>query len=137
MEPDIFSRDIGGIPVSSRDPEFAAIREIQLFNRKILAELNSTYHEGEETRALLEKLTGRKIDETVDVWTPFYTDFGRNIRFGKNVFVSINSTFMDRGRCNGHAGGYSGRRSSDSRRRSSDKECASVHSSGRNSGKGN
>lgn len=31
------------------------------------------------------------------MWTPFYTDFGRNIRFGKNVFMNINCTFMDRG----------------------------------------
>lgn len=97
MEPDIFSRDIGGFPVSTREPEFAAIREIQLLNRKIQAELNSTYHEGKETRELLEQLTGSEIDETVDIWTPFYTDFGRNIRFGKEVFVNINCTFMDRG----------------------------------------
>lgn len=97
MEPDIFSRDMGGLPVSSREPEFAAIREIQLLNRRIQEELNCTYHEGKETRELLERLTGRAIDETVDVWTPFYTDFGRNIRFGKDVFVNINCTFMDRG----------------------------------------
>lgn len=40
MKPDIFSRDIGGLPVSCREPEFAAIREIQLLNRKIQADLN-------------------------------------------------------------------------------------------------
>ena len=28
---------------------------------------------------------------------PFYTDWGRNITFGKEVFVNTNCTFMDRG----------------------------------------
>ncbi|MDB5268071.1 MAG: sugar O-acetyltransferase [Hymenobacter sp.] len=38
-----------------------------------------------------------KVDGTFFVIRPFYTDFGHNIRMGKNVFVNHACTFMDRG----------------------------------------
>lgn len=97
MQMDIFTRDRNGFPVSTKEPEFARIQEIQWETRKILAELNTVFHDDEEIRALLSRLTGRQVDQTVEMWTPFYTDFGRNIQFGKNVFVNANCTFMDRG----------------------------------------
>ncbi len=48
-------------------------------------------------RALLEELTGREIDPSVRVVTPFHTDVGRNLRFGRNVFVNHGCTAMDLG----------------------------------------
>ena len=54
-------------------------------------------HTDEEKRKLLSLLTSTEIDETFRILPPFYTDFGRNIRVGKNVFVNHGCTFMDRG----------------------------------------
>jgi len=64
---------------------------------RITAEINGAYHTIEENRALMEKLTGRKIDDTFAFSPPFYTDCGENIRFGKNVFLNCGCFFQDLG----------------------------------------
>ena len=97
MKQDILFRDKNGLPVSTKEPDFEIISQIQIQTRRILAELNLTYHNEDEIRELLQKLTGQQIDNSVRMLTPFYTDFGRNITFGKNVFINTNCTFMDRG----------------------------------------
>ena len=97
MQKDILTRDKTGAPVSSREPEFIQIREIQKKSWRLIAELITGYHDEAEVREILEKLTGKEVDESVLVLPPFYTDYGRNIGFGKNVFVNTNCTFMDRG----------------------------------------
>ena len=48
-------------------------------------------------RELLGELTGRELDPSVRVLPPFYTDGGRNLRFGRNVFVNHGCTAMDLG----------------------------------------
>ena len=48
-------------------------------------------------RALLDELTGRQLDPSVRVLPPFHTDTGRNLRFGRNVFVNHGCTAMDLG----------------------------------------
>jgi acetyltransferase-like isoleucine patch superfamily enzyme len=48
-------------------------------------------------RALLGELTGLPIDPSVRVLPPFHTDTGRNLRFGRDVFVNHGCTAMDLG----------------------------------------
>ena len=48
-------------------------------------------------RALLSELTGRELDPSVRVLPPFQTDSGRNLRFGRNVFINHGCTAMDLG----------------------------------------
>ncbi|MGP1438367.1 MAG: DapH/DapD/GlmU-related protein [Treponema sp.] len=64
---------------------------------KITAILNNSYHTAEQIRELMEKLTSRKIDETFRMFPPFYTDCGKNIIFGKNVFINAGCKFQDQG----------------------------------------
>ena len=64
---------------------------------RITADLNSSYHEPAEVRALFSKLTGKEVDESCFIFPPFYTDCGRNITFGKNVFLNTGCTFQDLG----------------------------------------
>lgn len=64
---------------------------------RITGELNGSYQEPERVRALLAKLTGQPIDETVTVFPPLYADFGKNIRIGKRVFINSGCTFQDQG----------------------------------------
>ena len=64
---------------------------------KITAELNNAYHTNEEIRLLMEKLTGNPIDETFRMFPPFYTDCGKNLSFGKNVFLNAGCKFQDQG----------------------------------------
>ncbi|MDO4549268.1 MAG: sugar O-acetyltransferase [Clostridia bacterium] len=97
MEADILQRDRNGFPVSTHEPEFQKIKDIQEVNRRLVAQMNTAYHSDDENRDLLEKITGRELDEGVCIWPPFYTDFGRNTVIGHNVFINSNCTFMDRG----------------------------------------
>lgn len=64
---------------------------------KITANLNNAYHTDEEIRLLMEKLTGKPVDKTFRLFPPFYTDCGKNISFGKNVFLNTGCKFQDQG----------------------------------------
>ncbi len=64
---------------------------------RIATELNGTYHDEAGVRALLSELVGYEVDATVGLFPPFTSDFGRNIRFGKNVFVNSGCRFQDQG----------------------------------------
>ena len=55
---------------------------------KITSELNNAYHTPEEIGELMEKLTGRPFPEGAYMFPPFYTDCGKNIKLGKNVFIN-------------------------------------------------
>ena len=65
--------------------------------QKITCELNYKYHEFDEIRELLSKLIRRPVDNEFRVFPPFYTDFGKNIHLGKNVFINSDCKFQDQG----------------------------------------
>lgn len=70
-----------------------AAREAQ----RITAEMNSGYRSAEELRALFSRLTGQPTDESFGLFPPFYTDFGKNIHVGKDVFINSGCCFQDQG----------------------------------------
>ncbi|MBR1461163.1 sugar O-acetyltransferase [bacterium] len=64
---------------------------------KITMELNNKYHTPEEIIALFSQLTGKEIDSSFRLFPPFYTDCGKNINIGKNVFINACCKFQDQG----------------------------------------
>ena len=64
---------------------------------RLTAEINSGYHEPEELRALFSELIGKPVDRSFAFFPPFYTDCGKNIHIGKNVFVNMGCKFQDQG----------------------------------------
>ncbi|MDO5521136.1 MAG: sugar O-acetyltransferase [bacterium] len=64
---------------------------------KLTLELNNTFHTPEEIREIFSKLIGRPVDETFNMFPPFYTDCGKNIHIGKNVFINAGCKFQDQG----------------------------------------
>lgn len=64
---------------------------------RIGMELNMQYHTPEEIREIMGKLTGKKIDDSFRLFPPFYTDFGKNITIGKDVFINSGCHFQDQG----------------------------------------
>lgn len=64
---------------------------------RITAELNGAYHEPGDVRALISKLIGNPVDESFSMFPPFYTDCGKNITIGKNVFINSGCRFQDQG----------------------------------------
>lgn len=64
---------------------------------KITTELNNKYHTPEEIVEIFSKLTGKKVDKSFRLFPPFYTDCGKNITVGKNVFINSCCHFQDQG----------------------------------------
>lgn len=65
--------------------------------RRITFRLNGAYHTPDEVRAMLSELFGYKVSYTLRVFPPFYTDFGKNIHIGENVFINACCHFQDHG----------------------------------------
>ncbi len=64
---------------------------------RIGMELNCQYHTPEEIREIMGRLTGKKIDDSFRLFPPFYTDFGKNITIGKDVFINSGCHFQYQG----------------------------------------
>jgi acetyltransferase-like isoleucine patch superfamily enzyme len=64
---------------------------------RITAKLNSGYHSPGEIRDLMSELTGKAIDKSFGMFPPFYTDCGKNISIGKDVFINSGCRFQDQG----------------------------------------
>ncbi len=64
---------------------------------RLSMELNCGYHTPEEIREIMAKLTGKPIHNTFRLFPPFYADFGKNIAFGKDVFINSGCHFQDQG----------------------------------------
>lgn len=64
---------------------------------KLTVELNTKYHTPEEIVELMSKITGKEVDKSFALFPPFNTDYGKNITFGKNVFLNSGCKFQDQG----------------------------------------
>lgn len=86
----------GGIlPSDSQLHEF--MHESASRAQRITAEINSGFHTQQELRALMSELLGYELDENFRLFPPFYTDYGRNLKIGKNVFINSGCCFQDQG----------------------------------------
>ncbi len=65
--------------------------------QKITMEINTRYHEPEELARLMSELIGKPVGEGFGLFPPFYTDFGKNITIGANVFINAGCKFQDQG----------------------------------------
>ena len=64
---------------------------------RLTAKLNNAYHTPEEIRNIFAELTGKPVDAGLRVFPPFYTDCGKNIAVGKNVFFNSGCRLQDQG----------------------------------------
>ena len=65
--------------------------------RKLSDELNNKYNPPEKVQELFFNLINKPIDKTFRLFPPFYTDCGKNINIGKNVFINSCCHFQDQG----------------------------------------
>jgi acetyltransferase-like isoleucine patch superfamily enzyme len=86
-----------GQTIAGASPLHEAMHRVSQDALRITGELNNGYQEPERVRALLAQLTGKPIDESVMVFPPFYSDFGKNITLGKRVFINSGCKFQDQG----------------------------------------
>ncbi len=85
-----------GVPLRG-DEMIAFMREQSDNTRRLLFDLNNSYHTPEEIVALFSRITDSKIHDSFRMFPPFYTDFGKNIHVGKNVFINSCCQFQDQG----------------------------------------
>lgn len=86
-----------GLPIIGGSEMHKFMTNLSNEARRITSELNNSYHEPEEIRLLFSKLIGQEIDNNFNLFPPFYTDCGKNIHIGKDVFINSNCSFQDQG----------------------------------------
>ncbi len=64
---------------------------------RLCMQINTKYHTPEELRAVVQSLIGRQVGVNFRLFPPFYTDFGKNITIGDNVFINSGCHFQDQG----------------------------------------
>lgn len=85
-----------GEMISLNDPEYFAIQEVIDRTIRLLAQLNSA-GSVVEVRNLLSDIIGTTVPDSTTVFAPFYTNFGKFISIGKNVFINHACSFLDMG----------------------------------------
>lgn len=93
---EIFERLKNGVSVPFSDPNYDQIGKAVNETKKILVLLNNEANE-KAIRNLLSQITDHEIDESTTVFTPFFTNYGKNIRLGKNIFINHACSFLDLG----------------------------------------
>ena len=93
---DIFERLQSGDPIRLNDPEYHKINEVVNRTLKLSKQMNNA-DELETIRYYLGEIIGTKIDESTTIFTPFFTNFGKFISIGKNVFINHACSFLDMG----------------------------------------
>jgi acetyltransferase-like isoleucine patch superfamily enzyme len=83
--------------IEAGSPQYRFMHEASQDALRVTAELNTGYRTPDEVRALLGELTGREVDESVVVFPPFFSEFGKNLTLGRNVFINLGCRFQDTG----------------------------------------
>ena len=86
-----------GETISAGSPHHEAMHAASQESLRIAADLNGRYHSPDEVRDLLSELTGHAVPASVRLFPPFTADFGKNIRFGEEVFINSGCRFQDQG----------------------------------------
>lgn len=94
---DIIERMKAGELILETDPDYPFLYAEFEKTMNLVAQLNNGYHKPEEIRELLSRIWGQAIDESVRMFPPFHTAFGKLTKVGKGVFINFGCTFLDRG----------------------------------------
>jgi acetyltransferase-like isoleucine patch superfamily enzyme len=94
---DLFARLRAGAPLRRDDPDYAHFAAAVARTIRLCAELNASATDVDQVRARLGAILGTPVDPSTTVFPPFYTNFGRFIRLGKNVFINHACSFLDLG----------------------------------------
>ena len=86
-----------GFPMEMGTELLQAFAQYNEEARKITMEMNNQYHTLDEVRELFSTLTASKIDENCVLLPPFYTEFEKNLKLGKRVFINSGCHFQDNG----------------------------------------
>ncbi|KRK64603.1 hypothetical protein FC72_GL000331 [Companilactobacillus tucceti DSM 20183] len=77
--------------------DFDKINKTVEHTNKLISKLNFGYHDNESILKILSEVMGYEIDSSNEINLPFNSDFGPNIKLGKNIFINRNCMFVDLG----------------------------------------
>lgn len=92
----IFERLLQGETVPFADPDYQEIPKACAKNKPLLLKANQSEN-NKDVIQILNQITGGKIAESATIFTPFHTNYGRNISIGENVFINHDCSFLDLG----------------------------------------
>jgi acetyltransferase-like isoleucine patch superfamily enzyme len=93
---DIFDRMRAGEAIRKDDPEYNQFQQAVAGTIRLSAVLNAST-DTDQVRERLSEITGTNIDGSTTIFPPFYTNFGKFITLGKNVFINHACSFLDMG----------------------------------------
>lgn len=85
-----------GNPFRLDDPAFQEINDFKDRTLQLSVQLNAST-DSALFRERLSEIIGTEIDKSTTIFAPFFTNFGRYIRIGKNVFINHACSFLDMG----------------------------------------
>lgn len=83
--------------IKANSPAHQLMHKLSQEALKITCEMNNKYHSPEELTELFSKLVGERVPDSFRLFPPFYTDCGKNIHLGENVFINSSCHFQDQG----------------------------------------
>jgi acetyltransferase-like isoleucine patch superfamily enzyme len=95
-ETELLSRLSAEAAIRSNDSLFEPVLEIVTRTQELSVQLNASTHI-DRVRDRLSEIIGSSIDKSTRIFPPFYTNFGRRITLGKNVFINHACSFLDMG----------------------------------------
>jgi acetyltransferase-like isoleucine patch superfamily enzyme len=94
QDTDIFTRMLAGGVIQPDDPQLPMMWDVVARAIRLSPGLNASTSI-DESRARLGELIGCEVDPSTVLFVPFYTNFGRHIHLGKNVFINHACSFLD------------------------------------------
>lgn len=85
-----------GENVSMNHPDIGTLAKGACAAFRVLKAFNQEY-DLEKGRNLFSELIGKEVVETTRVYPPFYTNYGKNITIGNNVFINHDCSILDLG----------------------------------------
>ncbi len=94
MQRNIFQRLLTGgiIPINDMGEAWDVVARAQKLSPALNAATTT-----DEMRERLSEIIGSPIDKSTTVFVPFFTNFGKHIKLGKNIFINHACTFLDLG----------------------------------------
>lgn len=90
----IFKQLLQGERVAFTHTEYASIKAASQETRRVLTQINNE-SEDKKIKELFSKILAHPLDDTSSITPPLYTNYGRNIRIGRGVFINHACSFLD------------------------------------------
>ncbi len=93
---EILKKMLAGGIIRRDDPVMREAWKVVLQTQKLIPALNVST-DINMMRERLSEIIGSPIDKSTTVFIPFYTNFGKHITLGNNIFINHACTFLDMG----------------------------------------